>query len=411
VRYRFRLPPGQLRISIAAAFSAVALALGCNVDDPPGSTGGARGETCERFALVQSDYASTQVALVNAGGEVISSNVISSGTRAPGATSALSGDVVLPHDPPASGSMVLIDRYPNGILTWLDADSGEVTGQLNVVPGFASNPHDYLEITPEKAYVTRFGTNHAPSRVEFDQGGDILVIDPSRRAISKRIDLSSYGGTADPRPDRMTLGNGRAYVVLARLDPSFERGEDGLVVVIDTASDTVVDTIPIPGLNNCTGLALSPDARSLAVTCSGLFKDPGSAQVATSGVVVVDLESKTERLRATASTLGGALASPVGFATNDTLVVVVLGGPGDNVMAIDVATARATTLHSTQAPFMIGDLFCGCGDSCIVPNAEGGSLLAVDAASARPLAPLSGSSLPARAVCAIGPTKAHGSAP
>ena len=239
-----RLSPGTFRISFGPTLAALALLGACNVDAPQSSTGGSRGDTCERFALVRSDYQSTQVSLVNDGGAVTSASIVSSGTRAPGATSALSSDVVLPHDPPASGALVLIDRYPNGIVTWLDAESGAVEGQLNVTPGFGSNPHDYLEITPNKAYVTRFETNRAPGRVPFDEGGDILVIDPSQRSLSKRIELSAYGGAVDPRPDRMTLANGRAYVTLSRLDASFERAEDGLVVVIDVDSDRVVDTLP-----------------------------------------------------------------------------------------------------------------------------------------------------------------------
>ena len=414
MRYAIRQSPGRFRIS-GAAIAALTLALpllaACNVDAPPASTGGSRGETCERFAVVRSDYQSTLVSLVNAAGEVTSANVVSSGTRIPGATAALSGDVVLPHDPPASGKLVLIDRYPNGIVTWLDPESGEVDGQLNVVPGFASNPHDYLEVAPNKAYVTRFETNRAPGHVPFDEGGDILVIDPAQRSLSKRIDLSTLGGTVDPRPDRMTLGNGRAYVTLARLDATFERAEDGLVVAIDVDSDRVVDILPIPGLKNCANLALSPDARSLAVTCSGLFKVPGPAQIATSGVVVLDLESKTERVRATASTLGGALASSIGFATNDTLVVVVFGSPGDELTSIDVTTGRATKLHGTRESFTLGEIACGCGDRCLVPTAEETSLLAADATSASPLGRLEGSTLPARSVGAIGPTKPQASAP
>jgi len=406
-----RLSPGTFRISFGPTLAALALLGACNVDAPQSSTGGSRGDTCERFALVRSDYQSTQVSLVNDGGAVTSASIVSSGTRAPGATSALSSDVVLPHDPPASGALVLIDRYPNGIVTWHDAESGAVEGQLNVTPGFGSNPHDYLEITPNKAYVTRFETNRAPGRVPFDEGGDILVIDPSQRSLSKRIELSAYGGAVDPRPDRMTLANGRAYVTLSRLDASFERAEDGLVVVIDVDSDRVVDTLPIPGLKNCTNLALSPDARSLAVTCSGIFKVPGPAQVATSGVVVMDLESKTERVRATASMLGGAVASSIGFATNDALIVVVFGDPGDKLTSIDVGTGRATTLHTAPASFTLGEIACGCGDRCLVPSAEEASLLAVDATSARPLAPLEGSSLPPRSVGAIGPMTARSSAP
>ncbi|WP_205633935.1 YncE family protein [Labilithrix luteola] len=382
-------------VSLAVALSA------CNVDDPPASTGGARGASCERFAVVRSDYASTQIALVDDGGRVLSANVVSSGSTPSGATSALSGDVVLPHDAPAAGKVVLIDRFPNGILTWLDAETGAVEGQLNVVPGFPANPHDYLDVAPGKAYVTRFGSNTNPGKVAFDEGGDLLVVDTARRSLSKRIDLSGYGGGVDPRPDRMTMAAGRAYVTLSRLDATFERGEDGLVVVIDVTSDEVVDTIPIPGLKNCTNLALSPDARALAVSCSGLYKVPGAAQMAASGVVVFELASKKELLRGPASTIGAALGSSLGFPTSRTVVAVANADAGDQILAIDLETAQAKVLHQTS-PFAAGDMFCGCGGRCLVPDADAASLLAVDAERVAPLAALTGSGLPARAVSAIG---------
>lgn len=381
-------------VSLALAVSA------CNVDDPPASTGGARGASCERFALVRSDYVSTQVSLVDDGGRALSSNVVSSGGAAPGATSALSGDVVLPHDPPSSGKLVLIDRFPNGILTWVDADTGLVEAQLNVVPGFPANPHDYLDVAPGKAYVTRFGSNTAPGKVAFDEGGDVLVVDTMQHVISKRIDLSAYGGGVDPRPDRMTMTGGRAYVTLSRLDATFERGEDGLVVVIDVATDAVVDTLAVPGLKNCTNLALSPDARTLAVSCSGLYKIPGAAQMAASGVVAIDLASKEEVLRVMASTIGASLGSSLGFPTARTLVAIANAETGDEIVAIDVGTGAVSSLRTTS-PFAAGDMFCGCGARCLVPDADAASLLAIDADGVMPLAELTGSGLPARAVSAM----------
>jgi hypothetical protein len=200
-------------------------------------------------------------------------------------------------------------------------------------------------------------------------------------------------------------------VTLARLDAAFERAEDGLVLVIDVGSDTIVDTLPIPGLKNCTNLALSPDGRSLAVTCSGVFKVPGSEQLSTSGLAVLDLESKTERLRVAATTVGAPLAASIGFATNDALIAVAFGDLGDKVFRLDVGSGEVTTLHTARGSFTLGELSCGCGDRCLLASAEGMSLLAVDATDARPLLPLGGSSLPPRSVGRIGPTKGPPSAP
>lgn len=381
---------------------AVVLALvSCNVAEPPASTGGAPGTPCERFALVRSDWASTQVSLVDVRGVVTSANVVSSGTRSPGATAALSGDVVLPHDPPASGRLVLIDRYPNGIVTWIDPDRGNVVGQLNVVPGFPSNPHDYLEVAPDKAYVTRFETNRAGGKVPFDEGGDVLVIDPTRRTLTKRIDLSAFGGTVDPRPDRMTRAGGRVYLSLARLDATSKHGEDGAVGVVDVGADRIVDTIELPGLRNCSGLAVSADARSLAVACGGVFTVPSDAQLAGSGLVVVDVESKRERRRVSATTFGGPFSPSVGFAGPDHVIAIVYG---DKVVSIDIPTGVVATLHQSRASFVLGmgEIACSCGNRCLVPDGEAPSLLAVDGTSASPLAALLGSTLPARAVAAIG---------
>jgi hypothetical protein len=181
---------------------------------------------------------------------------------------------------------------------------------------------------------------------------------------------------------------------------NFSRGEDGLVLVIDVEDDRVIDTIPIPGLRNCAGLALSPDGASLAITCGGVFALPGDEQLAASAVVVVDVESKHERIRVAASALGGPLSPSIGFPTNDVLVAVVFG---DKIDSIDVATGRVTTLRSSSTPFVLGELSCGCRNRCFLPDGEGPSLLSVDAMSATPLAELSGSTLPARAIGAIGP--------
>ena len=127
--------------------SATALAwlAGCNAPDPPPTTGGTDlpPGACGRGAVViGSDYQSTNVSLVGVEGEVLSPSFLSSATSSAGLTAPLSGDVAVPSMPAAGEEIVLLDRYPAAVLTWVDVVTGSVRAQLNVATGFAANPQD-----------------------------------------------------------------------------------------------------------------------------------------------------------------------------------------------------------------------------------------------------------------------------
>ena len=182
--------PWAVLVRVCAIALAVAT-MGCNAPLPPGSTGGIDTElgACGRgLVVVQSDYQSTNASLLGLGGQVLSSSFISSATESAELAAPLSGDVVVPTTPAFGAEIVLIDRYPASVLTWVRVEDATVRGQLNVGTGFASNPQDYLLVGDDKAYLSRNERNSQPGAEPFDLGSDLLVIDPGALAITRRID-------------------------------------------------------------------------------------------------------------------------------------------------------------------------------------------------------------------------------
>ena len=69
-------------------------------------------------------------------------------------------------------------RDPASVLLWYDVATGEQTGRLDVSTGFVANPHDYVQVSPSKGYVTRFHSNVEPgvSRFGYSDAGDVLSV-------------------------------------------------------------------------------------------------------------------------------------------------------------------------------------------------------------------------------------------
>lgn len=341
---------------------------GVHLDDGPCGRG---------IVIVASDYASTNVLISRLDGTVASDSILSSGSAASGLTAALSGDVVLPLEPPRSRRVVLIDRGQHA-LTWLDVEQGQVTGQLSVATGFAANPHDYLELGDGRAYVTRYASNPAPGREPFDQGSDLLMIDANERRIVGRIDLTQ-GETGEylPRPDRMLASGGRVYVVLQRFSADFTKASSSRLVAVDPDTDTLVWSYDLQGLSNCGGLARSPTGASIAVSCTGGFLE-GDEQIERSGIVLFDAtqEPMQETARYQLAHLGGPLSPSIRFASEHRLVGVTYGnldtGRPDTVYELDVTTGQASELARAATAFVLGDVWCAteCGQPCVLADAE-----------------------------------------
>ena len=197
----------------------------CNVESPEG-TGGTdvTAGACGRgIIVVNSDYQSTNLSLVAIDGTVLSSSFLSSASTASGLSAPLGGDVVTPTQWQRGDEIVLLDRYPASVLTWVDVRSSTPTGQLSLATGFAANPRDYLLLNPTKAYVTRYQPNLAAGTGNHDEGSDIVVVDPLTRAVTTRLSLRSAMQDAPavyyPYPDKM-LRVGNEVAVL--LEPIFD---------------------------------------------------------------------------------------------------------------------------------------------------------------------------------------------
>jgi hypothetical protein len=377
---------------VSAALGCLVALVGCNVASHVESTGGVGADggdrSCPRaIAVLNSDYLSTSISAVAVDGRVLSASLVSSASKSVGTSAALSGDVVLPLEPMTTGELVLIDRYPNGVITWIDGATARVRAQLNVNTGFSANAHDYLQVSPSKAYVSRYSSNRNAGREPFDAGSDLLIVDPMQPAVVGRIDLAGRGGSFLANPDRMRRVGNDVVVTLGRLDAAFTSAGDGLLVGIDPKSDTVAWDESLPGLSNCSGLALSPSGRLLAVSCSGVFSSGPVAQAEHSDVVVLDTTRRppVERARyGVPSKLGGqAVAPPLAFATEDLLLGVSLGdlaaGRSDTGFSLTLSTGVVMTF-THAAPFALGDLLClpGCSARCFLADASRGAIVPLE---------------------------------
>jgi hypothetical protein len=340
-----------------------------------------------------SDYLSTQIALLGLDGTPQSAAFLSTAsTKASALAFALSGDVALPGPTPASGQVVLLDRYGTNAITWADPSTANVIAQLGIGTGFESNPQDYLEIDATHAYVTRWGSNQAPGKQPFDAGNDVLVVDTSAHTITGSIAMPVEEGLP-PRPAGMTRVGDTVLVVLQRTSDDFKTvGESAIVGITNGA---IAWEMRVTGLKGCGRAVLSPSGATIAVACEGQLAMDGSVvDLSMSAIALYDVTSlppKPLARFAVADQLGSPTQSgdthPVSFASDGLLLgktQTPLGGSTDNqAFSLDIASGKATVLLTAGKDSMgkgkgavYGDVLCrpGCGDVCLLADADLGKL-------------------------------------
>ena len=282
----------SVTIGLPSALLIVSLAIACVEDAPAGPSDYGDGLLPRSgIALLGSDYGSSSLSLLDPrSGQLVASGVLHSGSAAPGLSVALSGDVVFPSARHPEGLIVLIDRFPGSVLTLFDPIEGRVRRQINVSTGFAANAQDLCYVA-DRVYVARHESNPLPGAEPFDQGDDLLIVDLAEGSILGRVDLA---GLADEglqaRPTRIRAHAGRLWVALDHLSDDFSRAGPGLVAVIDPERDVVEATLRNDQVSNCTQLAIV-DASRLVVACTGLFQAGATAQLASSGLLLIDAAS------------------------------------------------------------------------------------------------------------------------
>ena len=381
--------PRKLHLTCATFASVVVLvylaSCGVESDSKTGGTNEQEGNCGRGIVVVGTDYVSTNVSLMSFDGAVLSSSFISSASTTSELSTPLGGDVALSTARNEGDSIVILDRYPAAVLTWVDIQSGTPSGQLSVTTGFRSNPRDYLEISPSKAYVTRYDSNLEQGQQQFDEGGDVLIIDPLTRSIKGRIPLESAIDDApegcSPNPDKMlSVGSSVAVLLGAYLD--YFSSASSRIVRLNPSLDTIEETLVLEGMHSCTAMALSPSKKEIAVSCSGDYGSDSAARMAESGIVLVSAEDGwVEKRRFPAASFGlGPVGDGIAYVSEDTLVFTTQGSfpsetssqEEDAFLVINTHSGDfKTLLRSDGMPFSLGGVRCApeCG-VCFLADAE-----------------------------------------
>ena len=371
---------------------AALLALaGCNVestDTPSGGVDVVGDELCPAGAVaVLSDYQSTQIALLDREGLVLSPSFASSGAlEALSVAAPFSGDVIAPSNRIVGPEVALLDRFGTNVLTWIDTRTARVRAQLPVGTDFESNPYDYLELSPSKAYVARFGENAGATDDPYSLGGDVLIVDPSEPAITGVIALPRESDQP-PRPLSITPFGETALVVLQRLSLDFKSQGPSEIVAIDTATDEIIWQLVLDGLLSCGRVMLSPSGDTMALGCTGRIDPDGNlADPEGSAIVLLDASSVPPReLRRISvyDALGFSAQPEIEWAT-DTLMLgktqTPFFGAGNNqLFALELEDDSFRVLaeagpndDGTGKGIVFGSLLCtpGCSDVCLLADQE-----------------------------------------
>jgi hypothetical protein len=343
------------------------------------------------LAVINDNYTAmaSSLSVLGAAGGVAHADCVDSATGGGGTgSSTLTSDVTLPSQPQRGGDIVVIDRGHTA-LTFVNPASCAVDRQISVAGGFPrANPHDVVIISDTKAYVTRYEKNLVAT-TPAATGDDVLIIDPRDGSALGRIDLSSYaaqvpgsGATVQARPDRAVIAAGKVVVTLNNQDANFAVFGEGRLVVIDPATDTVLEALPLTALTDCEALAVVPGSATVLVTCGGAYTDADPAS--RSGLAVVDLGGASATLVRTFT--GTALGGTVNFqwvvgavAGSTTRAFLSLFGATDfttgattvpdAALAVDLATGATTGVLMAQA-YAIGRGTLSSGGQLLLPDAS-----------------------------------------
>jgi len=327
----------------------------------PGPEGGPTADTTRGITVVCSDYVSTAVALVDPRAEMLTwSNLIHSGSRVPSVHTALSGDVGLPTQAPISGAVLLIDRYPNAVLTWVDPVSGEVLQQLNVGMGFSANPRDVLVFEDGAMAVTRYNANPMPQGAgDFDLGDDVLLLDADGTPVDA---LATAEAELNGRPDRLLAVGDEIWVSLNRASNDFSTYAEGMILRLrrdDAGALERVGEIRLIGLKNCAGLKHTP--LGVVVSCTGSYTLAGDIYVRSESALVGldDAGEERWRLSATDGRVGQCFGPELTHDQDGGVVALLYGEDAslpDAVIRYEPETDTVSKLYTAAAPWTLSAL-------------------------------------------------------
>lgn len=336
------------------------------------------------FVVMHNEYMNgSSVTVLDIDGTVLSEQLISSGSTGAGASMALSADAVFPSNTAQGDEIVIVDRG-NNVLTWVGLESAEVTQQVNIGPGdFAANPHDYVQVSDTKAFVTRYGVNPAGGEVDFDRGDDLLVLNPKTGKLTGAVSFAKALGDDkddfEAHPDSVALIEGTLYVALATAVPNFGGYGTPRVVSVDPETEEVTNTVTLQNFSNCGEFAVSPDQKRLALACWGPWNPDDIT--AEAGIVLIDVSGDAPEVEHvfTAGDDLGVQPNALTFASNDSLLFTSYGNfdaaLNDALYSLSLAEgddfgAVSEPLLETSA-FNLAEVVCAAAEKvCVLADAE-----------------------------------------
>jgi hypothetical protein len=244
----------------------------------------------------------------------------------------------------------VLNRFGFDNISVLDTDD-LTTALRQFSTGNGSNPQDMAFVSSRQAYVSLLGSN------------DLLVVDPEApqgEEISGRIDLTPLLDPADV--DGLVEAAGLAlvgrylFVTLQSLD-NFAAVRPGILAVVDTATDSLVDVdpgqtgvqgIPLAG-QNPTALHWAPELGRLLVSQAGAFG------LADGGVEAVDpFRLTSDGLLITEAALGGGDVGDLVSVAGQKVYVVAGGFEANDVRVFDVSRAAGSGTLTGANPRSLG---------------------------------------------------------
>ncbi|MEE9291398.1 MAG: hypothetical protein V3U83_00570 [Acidobacteriota bacterium] len=192
------------------------------------------------------------------------------------------------------GRAFVVNRLGFDNLQGLDPLSGLRTS-FQYTMGNGANPHDLVVLPDEDGSAGGGGDGSGPPAIAFvtryePPYNDVAVIDLRDGALLDRIDLTPYARNPDrlPRPHQAILHEGLIYVSMQDADASFNRFENGRVVVIDPVLRDVIEVIDLEGRNPFQTLIHSRETGLLYVGLAGKFSNGRDPAELTGGVEAID---------------------------------------------------------------------------------------------------------------------------
>ena len=256
------------------------------------------------------------------------------------------------------GRVYVVNRLGQDNILVLDAmDLRTPLAQFSV--GNGTNPHDIEIVAPGKAYVTLYDR------------ASLLVVDPRDGAELGEIDLSAFAD-ADGLPEvsQIVRIGERCYLSCQRLDrdSGWEPADVSYLIVVDIATDTLVDVDPdaegVQGIRlsaaNPNGMAVTGEQIAVGVVVN--FGDRSG------GVEIVDTAAnRSLGLALSEEDLGGDITSMVLVGPDRGYAVVADENFANSVRSFDLSRGTVgAPLENTSGGF-IPDLAAD-GDRLIVAD-------------------------------------------